>query len=77
MLKKILTTAIICCGLYGCASWWGSSSSNSSAELDSPTVGSKDSSDMLFGQAAVEPTKQQASQPTAKTINVKAASAAK
>jgi hypothetical protein len=49
MLKKILALAIISSSIASCA-WF----SNSDVKND-PTVGSKDSSDMLFGQSASAP----------------------
>lgn len=53
MLKKILAIAVISSSLAACASWFSSSSSNH--EEDNPAVGSKDSSDFLFGEAASAP----------------------
>jgi hypothetical protein len=50
----MLALAILSSFLVACASWdFGDSASK---EPDSPTVGSKDSSDFLFGQAADSPT---------------------
>ena len=53
IIKKILTLAAVCSLLAACSSW--GSSSNSKPAPNDPTVGSRDSSDMLFGQAAIEP----------------------
>jgi len=53
MLKKLLTLVITGSILAACSSW-GSSSNKQPAPND-PTVGSRDSSDFLFGQAAIEP----------------------
>jgi hypothetical protein len=55
MLKKILTLIITCSILAACSLW---SSSSSKPAPNDPTVGSKDSSDMLFGQSAIEPSEQ-------------------
>jgi hypothetical protein len=50
----MLALAILSSSLVACASWY--SNDSASKEPDSPTVGSKDSSDFLFGQAADSPT---------------------
>jgi len=50
----MLALTILSSFLVSCASWF-SSSDSTSKDLDSPTVGSKDSSDFLFGQAADSP----------------------
>lgn len=54
MFKRMLALAVLSSFLASCASWFSSSDSTSN-EPDSPTVGSKDSSDFLFGQAAASP----------------------
>jgi outer membrane PBP1 activator LpoA protein len=53
MFNRILVPVILSFFLVACASW--SSNSSSANEQDSPTVGSRDSSDFLFGQAANSP----------------------
>jgi hypothetical protein len=53
MLRRMLALAVLSSFLISCASWF--SSDSTSKEQDSPTVGSKDSSDFLFGQAADTP----------------------
>jgi hypothetical protein len=53
MFKRMLALAVLSYFLVSCASWY--SSDSTSKEPDSPTVGSKDSSDFLFGQAADSP----------------------
>lgn len=50
MLKRILALAVLSSFLVSCASWFSSDSTGN--EQNSPTVGSRDSSDFLFGQAA-------------------------
>lgn len=52
MFKQMLALVILS-SLVACASW--NSNDNASKEPNSPTVGSKDSSDFLFGQAADSP----------------------
>lgn len=53
MFSRMLVPIILSSFIVACASW--SSNSGSGNEQDSPTVGSRDSSDFLFGQAANSP----------------------
>ena len=53
--KKVLILVVTCSILVACSSWSSDSSGNKKPAPNDPTVGSRDSSDMLFGQAAIEP----------------------
>ncbi|MBY0378435.1 MAG: hypothetical protein K2Q33_07730 [Gammaproteobacteria bacterium] len=76
MFRRMLVLVVLFSSLVACASW--SSNDGSSKELDSPTVGSKDSSDFLFGQAANSPSNVKEDNGVAPTIAKPAnASAAK
>lgn len=76
MFKKILVLVFLVAGLTACASWFSSSKGdNVTTAPDSPTVGSKDSSDFSFGQAASEPTKSAGQNDTKKVASATNANA--
>lgn len=60
MFKRILALSVLIVGLSACASWFTSSKPDGDTATpapNNPTVGSKDSSDFSFGQAASVPVK--------------------
>lgn len=72
----MLALVILSSALVACASWY--SNDGATKEVDSPTVGSRDSSDFLFGQAADSPSDMKEDSGIAPTVAKPAnASAAK
>lgn len=60
MFKNILALLVLVAALSACASWFSSSKPDSDTAVqapNNPAVGSKDSSDFSFGQAASVPAK--------------------